>query len=172
MIKTRRDISGASMEKQIEKLIHIFASHIFGPSSDAGYHAPSQLEMLAAACNTKREWFQIKQLDADFSASDERQANDRPDDKMINEITYLREPHNDFTFAKWLILQLKEKQLLAVMAEPRLRIANKRKITEDEVADYLAVPKTTYISRREAGLNWLEKELTRLVEYDRLTKKN
>ena len=156
------------MEKQIEKLIHIFASHIFGSSSDAGYHAPSQLEMLAAACSKKRDWFQKNQLDADFSSSDEHQANDRPDDKMINEITYLRKPHNDFPFAKWLILQLKEKQLIAVMAEPRLRIANKRKITEDEVAEYLEVPKTTYISRREAGLIWLKNELTRLEEYNRL----
>jgi len=156
----------------VTKLIEIFATHVFGPNWEAGYHAPSQLEGLQYACGRKASGLKVKQLTAGFSSSDERQFNDRADDKMINEITYLRQPHNDFPFAKWLILQLKDKQLIAVMAEPRLRIVNKRKLTEDEISDNLKVPKTTYISRREAGLNWLEKELTRLVEYDRLTKKN
>ena len=156
------------MKERIQKLIEIYACYVFGVDRDAGWHAPSQLESLQTASIAKRTGLQVKQLTVSFSASDEHQVNDRSDDKMINEITYLRKPHNDFPFAKWLIIQLKEKQLIAVMAEPRLRIANKRKYTEDEIACYLEVPKTTYISRREAGLVWLEKELTRLEEYNRL----
>jgi hypothetical protein len=152
------------------KLIEVYANGIFGISHDAGWHAPSQLESLKDVCNKKRQWFQKSQLTVGFSPCNERQANDKADDKMINEMSYLRNKHYDFEFAKWLLLQLKDVQLLAIMAEPRLRFAYKRRFKEQEVADYLAIPKSTYISRKESGLICLEVEIERLEEYDRFYK--
>jgi len=156
------------IKERVAKLIDIYANGIFGISNDAGWHAPSQLESLKDVCNKKRQWFQNSQLTVGFSSSDERQTNDKADDKMINEMSYLRNKHHDFEFAKWLLLQLKEAQLLSIMAEPRLRFAYKRKFTEQEIADYLEIQRGNYIKRRNAGMNIIAKELVKIEEYNAL----
>jgi hypothetical protein len=156
------------IKERVLKLIEVYANGIFGISHDAGWHAPSQLESLKDVCNKKRQWFQKTQLTVGFSTCDERQANDKADDKMINEMAYLRGKHYDFEFAKWLLLQLKEAQLLAIMAEPRLRLAYKRKFKEQEVADYLEIQRATYQKRRDAGIKSIVSQLVTLEEYDQL----
>jgi hypothetical protein len=156
------------IKERLAKLIDIYANGIFGISNDAGWHAPSQLENLKDVCNKKRQWFQKNQLTVGFSTGDERQANDKADDKMINEMSYLRSKHHDFEFAKWLLLQLKEAQLISIMAEPRLRFAYKRKFTEQEVADYLEIQRGNYIKRRKTGIDILIKELVKIQEYEEL----
>jgi hypothetical protein len=160
------------IKERVAKLIDIYANGIFGISNDAGWHAPSQLESLKDVCNKKRQWFQKNQLTVSFSSSDERQANDVADDKMINEISYLRNKHHDFEFAKWLLLQLKEAQLLAIMAEPRLRISHQcvynREPTRQEIADYLDINKETYKKRCEAATAKIAQLLIIFEEYDKL----
>jgi hypothetical protein len=156
------------IKERVAKLIDIYANGIFGISNDAGWHAPSQLESLKDVCNKNRQWFQKSQLTVGFSSSDEPQSNDKADDKMINEMSYLRNKHHDFEFAKWLLLQLKTSQLLAIMAEPRLRFAYKRKFKEQEIADYLEIQRGNYIKRRNTGMDTLVKELVKIEEYENL----
>jgi hypothetical protein len=46
------------MKERIQKLIDVYCDHMFSTDRDAGWHAPSQLESLATACNKKRASFQ------------------------------------------------------------------------------------------------------------------
>lgn len=156
------------MRERIQKLIDIYATYVFGLTQDAGWHTPSQLDATQYKSNSGSDLLRKKKFDARFSSTDLHQSNDRADDKMISEMAFVRKKHHDFKFAKWLLEQLKEDQLVALMAEPRLRMAYKRKFKEQEIADYLEIPKKTYNTRRNAGMSNLVKELSRLDEYDSL----
>lgn len=156
------------MKERIEKLIDIYATYVFGVTQDAGWHTPSQLDATQYKSNSGSDLMRKKKFGVRFSSSDLHQSSDKADEKMISEMAFVRNQHHDFKFAKWLLEQLKEGQLLALMAEPRLRMAYKRKFKEQEVADYLEVPRKTYISRKNAGLDWLESELIKLQQYDQL----
>jgi hypothetical protein len=126
-----------AMEARIQKLIDVYCTFMFGVDRDAGWHAPSQLESLVTACNKKRASFQRKQLTVRFAAGDERQANDRADEKMIDEMRFVRKKHYDFELAKMLFSRLEDKQLLALVGERYLRYVYKREHTNQEIAEYL-----------------------------------
>ena len=157
------------MKAQIEHLIDTYATHLFAPTA-ARYFAPYQSESLATPCSKQSSCLQGQQLDATFSAAHERPVNGSAVDKMLYSMAYLPKARNGLPFAKWLIPQLKQQQLTAVMAASRLRIANKHSVTEAQVADYLNVPRKSYLLRREAGVACLKKQIIRLEEYDRLVR--
>ena len=156
------------MKERIQHLIDVYCNYVFGVDQDAGWHTPSQLDITQYKSNSGSDLLRISKFEARYCAADLHQSNDRSDDKMISEMAFVRNQHHDFKFAKWLLEQLKESQLLALMAEPRLRIAYKRAFKEQEIADYLEVPRKTYTTRKNAGLGWLESELIKLHQYDQL----
>lgn len=154
------------MKARIEKLIDIYCTHVFGVDRDAGWHAPSQLEGLKDACNSKRASFQQKQLSVRVAPGEERQANDRADDKMIGEIRYIRNKHHDFELAKMLFFRLTDKQLVALIAERYLKYVYKRAFTEQEVAEYLEVSKSSYRHSRKTAVIQVERKLEFIEEYE------
>ena len=147
------------MKERIQKLIDIYATYVFGVDRDAGWHAPSQLESLQSASMAKRSGLQVKQLSASFSTSDERQPNDRSDDKMINEMRFLRNKHYDYKLAEMLLSSLEEKQKLALLGGPYLNYIYKRAHSEAEIADYIGIKKAVYRFNRKMGLTKIEEQL-------------
>jgi len=154
------------MKERIQHLVDIYVNSLLSISNDAGHHAPSQIEILASACNKKRNEFQRKQLTVRTTASDERQFNDRPDDKMINEMSFLRKPHHKIEFVKWLINQLKEPQLLALIAETKQRKIYKRKFTDQEIADYIEMTKDSYKYNKKMALIKVTELLVLIDQYE------
>lgn len=157
-----------AMQARIDKLIDVYCTFMFGVDRDAGWHAPSQLEGLVTACNKKRASFQRKQLTVRFAAGDERQANDRADDKMIDEMRFVRKKHHDFELAKMLFFRLTDTQMVALVAERYLRHVYKRTFTEQEVAVYLKMSKAAYRHRRKKAAIQIERELRFIEEYERV----
>jgi len=156
------------MKERIQKLIDIYATYVFGVDRDAGWHAPSQLECLQTASMAKKSGLKAKQLSARFSSSDERQPNDRSDDKMINEMRFVRNQHHDFKLAKMLFSKLEEKQLLAVFAEQYLTQVYKRPFSDIQVSEYLELSKHTYRHRRKTAHKFIEQQLEFIEEYEKL----
>ena len=157
-----------AMEARIQKLIDVYCTFMFGVDRDAGWHAPSQLESLVTACNKKRASFQRKQLTVRFAAGDERQANDRADEKMIDEMRFVRKKHYDFELAKMLFLKLEDKQLVALISGPYLNYVYKRAHSDAEVADYIEVKKAAYRFSRKMGLIKIEEQLNFIDQLERL----
>jgi len=154
------------MKERIQKLIDIYATYVFGVDRDAGWHAPSQLECLQSASMAKKSGLRAKQLSARFSASDERQVNDRSDDKMINEIRFVRNQHHDFKLAAMLFAKLEAKQLLAMVAETYLKQVYKHPFTDAQVSEYLKLNKHTYRHRRKMAHKLIEQQLIFIEEYE------
>ncbi len=154
------------MKERIQKLIDIYASYVFGVDRDAGHHSPSQLECLQSASMTTKTRHITKQLTASFSPSDEHQVNDRSDDKMIYEMSFIRNQHHDFKLAAMLFAKLEIRQLLAILAEPYLKQVYKRPFTDAQVSEYLELSKHTYRHRRKTALIFIEKQLKFIEEYE------
>ncbi len=158
------------MKERIQKLIDIYASYVFGVDRDAGWHAPSQLESLQNASMAKKSVLQVKQLTVSFSASDEHQVNDRSDDKMINEMCFIRNKHHDFKLAAMLFSKLEDKQLLALLAEFYLKIIYKTSVTAKETAEYLKITTGVYRHNKKTALNRVESQLVFIDQYEVLRK--
>jgi hypothetical protein len=156
------------MKERIEHLINIYCDQVFSTDNEAGWHTPSQLDATRYKSNSGSDLLRKTKFSARYCAADLHQPNDRADDKMINETQFLKKKHYDFDFAEWLLLQLKPNQLKAVITSLKLQLIYKEKPTDQEVADYLKIPKSTYLKRRNSGLEQLEKQLVRLEEYDSL----
>jgi hypothetical protein len=154
------------MQMRIEKLIDVYCTFMFGVDRDAGWHAPSQLESLVTACNKKRASFQRKQLTVRFAAGDERQANDRADEKMIDEMRFVRKKHYDFELAKMLFSKLEDKQLLSLVGDRYLKYVYKQDFTEQEVAEYIQVSKASYRHNKKAALIKINEHLAFIESYE------
>jgi hypothetical protein len=157
-----------AMEARIQKLIDVYCTFMFGVDRDAGWHAPSQLESLVTACNKKRASFQRKQLTVRFAAGDERQANDRADEKMIDEMRFVRKKHYDFELAKMLFSKLEDRQLLALLAGRYLKHVYKREHTNQEVANYLEVEIRSLRHSKTRAINIIEQHISFLDQHDQL----
>jgi hypothetical protein len=154
------------MKERIEHLINVYCDQVFSTDNEAGWHTPSQLDATRYKSNSGSDLLRRTKYSARHCAADLHQPNDRADDKMINETQFLKKKHHDFDFAQWLLHQLKPNQLKAIEAGPKLQLIYKRKPKEQEVADYLEIPKKTYNTRRDTAIQWLEKELVRLEQYE------
>lgn len=146
------------LKERAQKLIDIFIAQIVSPHDDAGWHQPSQLEWLQQACN-KKQGFRVKQISAGFKASDEHQANDTSDMKMVKEIRYLRNQHHDFKLAVMLLKRLSDKHAEAVLAGPYLKAVHKRPLKDREVAENLGVAIHVYRRAKHSGYECLVREL-------------
>jgi hypothetical protein len=155
-----------AMEARIQKLIDVYCTFMFGVDRDAGWHAPSQLESLVTACNKKRASFQRKQLTVRFAAGNERQANDRADEKMIDEMRFVRKKHYDFELAKMLFSKLEDKQLLALVGDRYLKYVYRQDFTEQEVAEYIQVSKASYRHNKKAALIKINEHLVFIESYE------
>ncbi len=147
------------MKERIQKLIDIYATYVFGVDRDAGWHAPSQLEAIIAASMAKSSGSKTKALTARVSAGEERQGNDSSNDKMVNEIRFVRNKHYDFELAKMLFSKLEDKQLLALVGGVYLRYVYKRVHSESEIAEYFEVTKAVYRHNKKIGLRKVEGQL-------------
>ena len=156
------------MKERIQKLIDIYATYVFGVDRDAGWHAPSQLECLQSSSMAKKSGLKAKQLSASFSASDERQINDRSDDKMINEMRFIRNKHHDFKLAKMLFSKLEEKHLLALLAEPHLKTIYRTTFTVKEIAEYLTVSPAIYRHNKKSAQQKIESQLVFIDQYEKV----
>lgn len=156
------------MKKRIEKLIDVYCAFMFGVDRDAGWHAPSQLESLQSASMAKKSGGRAKFLTARFSGSAEHQSNDKADEKMINEISYVRNKHYDFRLAQMLFSRLEDKQLLAMLAGRYLKYVYKREHTEKEVAEYLETTEKTVYNRKKAAELMLSSQIKLIAEFEKI----
>lgn len=158
------------MKERIEKLVDVYCAFVFSIDRDAGWHSPSQLEALKDACSKSYPAFQQKQLSVRVSAGTERQANDCADEKMINEIRFVRNKHHDFELARMLFSKLEEKQLLALLANLYLIKVYKKTFTAVEIANYLEQTADSYRYNRKVALAAIAKNLLLIDEYMSLKK--
>jgi len=156
------------MKARIQKLIDVYCAFVFGVDRDAGWHAPSQLESLFSASMAKRSGGKNKTLTACFSSSAEHQGNDKADEKIINEINYVRNKHYDFRLAQMLFSKLEDKQLLALLAEHYLKYVYKREFSESETAGYLGIEKHTYRYNKKRAEKLLIEHIDFINEYSDL----
>ncbi len=154
------------MKERIQKLIDIYTTYVFGVNRDAGWHAPSQLECLQSASMAKRSGLKVKQLSASFSTSDERQPNDSSNDKMINEMKFIRAQHHDFKLASLLFSYLKDKQLVALLAETYYQSIYKKVFTEVEIAKKLNTKPYSYRYSKKIAVNQIEERLNLIDQYE------
>ena len=63
------------MKERIQKLIDIYANSAFRTTNEVGFNTPSLLGHAEYIGGPRNSW-KKKQLNADFSAADESQAND------------------------------------------------------------------------------------------------
>ncbi len=141
---------------------------MFGVDRDAGWHAPSQLEALQLASIAVMSGKRAKVLTVRFSTSVEHQVNDKADEKMINEIGFVRNQHYDFKLAKMLMGKLEEKQMLALLAGKYLAYVYKREHTDQEVSDYLEIEKRAYRHNKNRALVIIEEHLNFRDELEEL----
>jgi len=159
-------VIGVNMEDRIQKLIDVYTTYVFGVDRDAGWHAPSQLEALQSASMALKSGKSSKFLTVRFSTSAEHQVNDKPDDKMINEMRFIRAKHHDFELAKMLFSRLEEKQLLAMLAETHLKIVYKTSFTAKKIGEYLEVTPATYRHNKKSALLKIENQLLFIDQYE------
>ena len=161
MESTKKD---EAMKARIEKLIDVYCSFVFGVDRDAGWHAPSQLESLVSASMAKKSGGRAKYLTARVSAGSEHQGNDRADDKMINEMRFVRNKHYDFELAKILLSKIEIKNLLALLAGRYLNQVYHRPHTEPEIAHYLKVSEKTVYNRKKSAEGLLASHMQLIEE--------
>jgi hypothetical protein len=157
-----------AMEERIQKLIDVYCTFVFGVDRDAGWHAPSQLESLQSASMAKKSGGKTKILTACFSSSAEHQSNDKADEKMINEISYVRNKHYDFRLAQMLFNKLEDKQLLALLAGRYLKYVYKREHTNKEIADYLEIEVRAYRHNRTRAEMIIEQHLDFIEQHEQI----
>lgn len=155
------------MEKRIQKLINVYCSHMFSADSDAGWHAPSQLEALITASMAKKSGGK-KQITARVSAGSEQKGNDSSNDKMVKEMQFVRNKHFDFEFAKILLSKIEIKSLLALIAKQYLTYVYKREHTELEVAEYLQVTEKTVYNRKKSAMILLCAHMELIEEFKKI----
>lgn len=153
-------------KERVCKLVDIFVTYITGPSLDAGWHAPSQLESFQNAQKSKSAALKVKQLTVAFSQDDARGSNDRADDKMINELFYLRNQHHDYKLAVMLLSRLCDKYSLAILAEPYLKAVYKRTHTDAQIADLIEIPVHKYRHNRKMAIKNMGDALEIIDDYE------
>jgi len=163
-MKTKK--ADEAMKKRIEKLVDVYCTFMFGVDRDAGWHAPSQLEALISASIVKNSGGRAKFLTVRFSSSAEHQVNDKADEKMINEISFVRKKHYDFELAKMLFSKLEDKQLLALLAGRYLKYVYKREHTNKEIAEYLETGIPTYRYNSSRAETIIEQHLNFIDEHE------
>jgi len=156
------------MKARIQKLIDVYCTFMFGVDRDAGWHAPSQLEALQSASMAKKSGSRAKFLTVRFSASVEHQVNDKPDEKMINEMRFVRRQHYEFGLAKMLLSRLEDKQLLALLAGCYLSYVYKRKFSQQEIADYLEMEVRAFRHNKKRAEILVEQHLDFIDQHEQL----
>jgi len=162
-MKTKK--ADEAMKKRIEKLVDVYCTFMFGVDRDAGWHAPSQLEALISASIVKNSGGRAKFLTVRFSSSAEHQVNDKADEKMINEISFVRKKHYDFELAKMLLGKLEDKQTLALIAGVYLNYVYKKTHSDQDIASYLKVEKHVYRHNKKRGISQIADHLVFLDQY-------
>ena len=156
------------MKQRIQRLIDIYCNFMFGVDRDAGWHAPSQLEALQSASMALKSGKSSKFLTVRFSSSVEHQVNDKADEKMINEMQYVRNKHYDFELAKMLFEKLEDKQLVALLGRRYLQYVYKKPFKRFEVADYLGMTIDSLKHNKKKGFMLVEKNLTLIEAYEKI----
>ncbi|MCJ8337592.1 MAG: hypothetical protein MJK10_03895 [Pseudomonadales bacterium] len=156
------------MKQRIQRLIDIYCTFMFSVDRDAGWHTPSQLEATQYISNSGSDLLRKKKFAARFCAADLRQYNDSPDEKMINEMQFIRNKHYDFGLAKMLIFKLEDKQLSALLAASYLTYVYKRGHTDQEVAEYLLIETRAYRHNKKRAWGIIEDQLNFRDELEQL----
>lgn len=131
------------MRTRIDKLIEVYLNDLESTTKAAGWHQPSQMELMAAVRV--------------------QTSGDKADMKMINEIRYIREEHALLGQARYLFGvpigqgEMPEEQALAMLAS---RFYRGRQ--GDEVAALIGMTYGQYRGRLERGREVMALELMRL----------
>ena len=174
------------MKERIDKLVDIYLNYSCSGATDAGWHGPGKLDHLEMCSNKimrapstrsgKDENGDVlggPAITVRFKAGTEGGGADRADDKMINEIRFLRGTHHDFKLAVMLLNRLQgkgEKYVSALLAKPYLKQIYKKPHSDKQAAEYLAISFDQYRNNLRQAYTLLSRELELIDQYEDMKK--
>jgi hypothetical protein len=156
------------MKERIQKLIDIYCDHVLSTDSEAGWHTPSQLDATQYKSSSGSDLLRRTKFSARYCTADLHQSNDKADEKMINEMRFIRKKHHDFVLAKVLFEKLEDKQLVALLGGRYLQRVYKKSFKRLEIAEYLGMTVDSLKHNKKKGLILIENNLTLIEEYESL----
>lgn len=145
-----------------ENLVAIYVDQVMSTDSEAGRHGMSMHEALVASMNYVGGGTG-KAVTARCSLASSGGGN-RPDTKMIRETTYLRNPHHNFRYAKYLMGEVKHKKeeyFAALVAVRVYQYQHSKSHTQKDAAERLGWTEAQFKNNYGKGLKFMIQELQR-----------